>query len=310
MAESEIHLRTMMFVILMLQEFFRERPDVCVLGNLFWYYEEGNRDVRRAPDIMVVKGVDPAPQGYRDNFQSWVEKETPCFILEIASESTWEEDQNAKKNLYRDLGVLEYYLYDPKMQYLDAPLLGYRLLTRENANEELESEYEELIPHADGSIFSRELGLILRPEGSRLRLVNPLTRIPLLEPLETSERFHQLQDEMKRSREASEKQLREKDEALRQSNLRAESERQRATEAEQRAETERQRATDAEQRAESERQRALEAEQRAVTERQRAESERQLAVTERQRAIEAENEISRLRQELEELRRRNPVTEE
>ena len=38
----------------------------------------------------------------------------PDFVLEITSSSTWEEDQGHKRELYRRLGVTEYWQYDPE----------------------------------------------------------------------------------------------------------------------------------------------------------------------------------------------------
>jgi len=233
MAENEAHLTAMLLLIMILREYYRERSDVYVNGNMFWYYEEGDKTKRRAPDLMVVKGVDPGPPNGRRYFQSWVEAATPCFVLELASESTFREDLNAKKNLYRDLGVSEYFLFDPLREWLDAPLIGFRLMTDVNEDEELVSEYEDRTAQPDGSMFSQELGLWLRPEGPRLRLIDPLTRLPLRDMSESSDRVRALEVE-----------TRQKDEAIRLSEQRTEAERQRAEAERQRAEAERQRANE------------------------------------------------------------------
>jgi hypothetical protein len=84
----------------------------------------------------------------------------------------------------------------------------------------------------------------------------------------------------------------------------AESERQRAENERQRAESERQRAESERQRAENERQRAESERQRAESERQRAENERQRAESEQQRAEQAEAQLESERRRAEQLAER------
>ena len=44
MAESEAHILAMMMLIVLLRQHFRDRHDVFVIGDMFWYFEEGNPD--------------------------------------------------------------------------------------------------------------------------------------------------------------------------------------------------------------------------------------------------------------------------
>ena len=39
-------------------------------------------------------------------------------MLEVTSRRTWQEDQGRKRELYRTLGVAEYWQYDPTGDYL------------------------------------------------------------------------------------------------------------------------------------------------------------------------------------------------
>ena len=73
------------------------------------------------------------------------------------------------------LGVQEYFLYDPLGEYLRPPLQGYRLQ---------EGEYQRLLPGGEGELASQSLGVELRVEAGRLRVVDPTTGERLLTPAE------------------------------------------------------------------------------------------------------------------------------
>ena len=51
----------------------------------------------------------------------------PAVIFEITSEGTRKQDQEAKKTLYEQLEVQEYWLFDPKGEWIPEQLRGYRL---------------------------------------------------------------------------------------------------------------------------------------------------------------------------------------
>ncbi|MGH2541914.1 MAG: Uma2 family endonuclease, partial [Ardenticatenaceae bacterium] len=172
MAETEVHRQEMTDLIESLAEFFRDQPDVYVGGNMLLYYVEGNPRASVAPDVFVVKGV---PKHQRRTYQLWREQQPPTVIWEITSRSTRSEDLGHKRLLYATIGVQEYYLFDPLEEYLTPPLQGLALIN---------GEYEQIEPAADGSLFSKALGLYLRREGNRLRLVNSATGGHLLRPAE------------------------------------------------------------------------------------------------------------------------------
>jgi Uma2 family endonuclease len=147
---------------------------------MFWYWEEGNPQARRAPDVMVVKGVGRAE---RRSFQSWREHNAiPCFIVEIVSEGTWREDLYEKRRLYAELGVREYFLFDPEAAYLRPALQGFRWSEP--------GVYVPLEADAEDRLHSEEIGLYLRAEGGMLRLLDAATGQPVLTK---DERIAQLQ---------------------------------------------------------------------------------------------------------------------
>jgi Uma2 family endonuclease len=163
MGETEHHINAIVYLYQALKYFLRKAEHIYAAANMLFYYEEGNPAAVVVPDAFVVKGIS---KHLRRTFKLWEEKAAPCVVFEITSRSTRLEDLGSKRALYEMLGVREYFLFDPLGEYLSPPLQGFRL----------EGEYYqplELSP--EGTFFSQELGLILRPEGSLLRLVDPET---------------------------------------------------------------------------------------------------------------------------------------
>ena len=159
MAESGIHGESMMYVTTALRRWFakRGRADVCVGMNNFLYYERGNPRAVVAPDVYVVVG---APAGLRDTYMLWNEPKGPDFVLEVTSKSTRRDDERRKRDVYAALGVREYFLYDPRAEYLAPPLQGFRLR---------DGEYRRLpavtaLSSRGVSVASEVLGLELRDD--------------------------------------------------------------------------------------------------------------------------------------------------
>ena len=69
---------------------FRDRPDVFVGGNQFWYPVEGEPEVRAAPDVYVIFG---RPKGDRGSYRQWEEENVPpTVVFEVLSPgNTWTE---------------------------------------------------------------------------------------------------------------------------------------------------------------------------------------------------------------------------
>jgi Uma2 family endonuclease len=180
MAETEVHILALVHLLAALRYFFRKQPDVYVIGNMFLYYRQGNKRFNKAPDIMVVKGVDTAVR--RRSYKLWEEGVPPSVIIELTSEETKSEDIVTKPALYASLGVKEYFLFDPMFEYLDEQLLGYRMV---------EGEYTPIQPDSDGDLHSEELGVIFSVDGDLLRVVDPQTGLFIPELDEAAERLEQ-----------------------------------------------------------------------------------------------------------------------
>jgi Uma2 family endonuclease len=275
MAETDLHRNLMVEEIDILQRWFAPNSMVYVSGNLLIYYEPGNRRRHISPDVFVVQGV---PNHWRDYYLHWEEKDLDLAI-EVTSSSTRSEDTDEKKRLYRDvLRVREYFLFDPRSEYLDPSFQGFRLTS---------GLYVPITPVL-GRMPSEVLGLHLERDGEHLRFWNPVTGqwLPTAQERDQQQEAARRQAEQQRDREAA---SRQQAEAARQQ---AEAVRQQAEAARQQAEADRQRAVEARQQAETR-------EQTEVAARRQAEADRQREAEARQQA---EAELARLREELQRLR--------
>jgi Uma2 family endonuclease len=160
MAETDVHRWLLSDLVFTLDNHFRDQPEVYVSGNLLIYYVEGNSKKRVAPDVFVVCGVSKVQ---RRIYKLWEEGVMPQFVIELTSRQTWREDLQEKWRLCEQLGVQEYFIFDPEYDYLDDPLVGYRLENGQYAS--LEAQEQRL--------RSEVLGLELVDTGETLRLFDP-----------------------------------------------------------------------------------------------------------------------------------------
>lgn len=123
LAESYSHLNAILTTLAVLKQYLSGRQ-ATVLADQFMYYAQGFPRLRVAPDVMVIFDVAP---GGRDNYKIWQEGQVPKVIFEITSEGTKNQDLEFKKTLYEQLGVYEYWLFDPRGEWIKEQLKGYRL---------------------------------------------------------------------------------------------------------------------------------------------------------------------------------------
>ncbi len=219
MAETQQHLRLMLQLVFMLDVFFRDREDVNVGGNQYLYYEEENSKKFTAPDVYVLKGVSKLPP--RKSIKTWVEKTVPCFVMELTSKSTAQEDQEEKKQIYLDIGVPEYFLFDPWNEYLPQQLMGYRLMA---------GKYDPLIPSADGGLVSNQLQLRFVPDGINLKVFDFRTG----ERLKAADEYRELAEQAEEDRRLAELRLQEEQRQREEEKRRREEENRQRQQAEQR----------------------------------------------------------------------------
>ena len=168
-AETYLHLYAILTTLEVLKQFLTGRQ-ATVLANQFLYYAQGFPKLRVAPDVMVIFDV---PPGGRDNYKVWEEGQVPQVVFEMTSKGTQKQDQEQKKLLYEQLGILEYWLFDPKGEWVNEKLQGYRL-----QNEIYQPVTDECC---------QPLGLRLEVEGELLRFYRLDTGAKLLIPTELAE---------------------------------------------------------------------------------------------------------------------------
>jgi Uma2 family endonuclease len=123
---------------------------------------------KAAPDIAVLKGYTNL-QRRLERPKSWVidppKRPAPPIVFEISSESTWQKDLDEKVVLYGQMGVKEYFAYDPDSPrtWVGRPerLLGWRYA---------DGQPQELAPDQRGWLWSEEIESWLVPDGQNLWL--------------------------------------------------------------------------------------------------------------------------------------------
>ena len=156
-------------VFSILDEYFKERPDVLVGGEGYLCRDTRDRSGWVVPDCLVALGVDARAILDRNGYVIDEVGKPPDFVLEIGSGSTGRADYTTKRDIYAGYGVGEYWRFDPTGgQYHDAALSG-ELLT--------DGVYEPMPLHQgrDGLMrgFSPVLGLELHWDDGRLRIYDP-----------------------------------------------------------------------------------------------------------------------------------------
>jgi Uma2 family endonuclease len=166
-AESDPARDYLVYGVEALKLYFRDREDVYVSGNLWLSYQQGVPDAVVAPEVFVVFGVENRP---RRSYWVWQEQgKTPDWVLEVTSNSTSRKDDQEKPDICAQMGVSEYFQYDPTGDYLNPALKGRRFQG---------NRYQALIPSylEDGTLVLPsqvlDLDLHLMPQG-QLRFYHP-----------------------------------------------------------------------------------------------------------------------------------------
>lgn len=184
MGETTVHIGLIADFLKMLQLFFAERKDVFVAANLNLYYEEGNPQSYKTPDLMVCFGIENRP---RNVYKLWEEKQFPQVVFEAASEKTWRSDISEKHEFYENFGVEEYYLIDTE-DYLPLPLIAFRR----------EGERLKRLLLKEDRVFSPLLGLEIIHNGTEARLFDPNKNQFLPTLVEATVRAEEAQAEIER----------------------------------------------------------------------------------------------------------------
>jgi Uma2 family endonuclease len=122
LAETQAHVLAITTALLILREYLNQQA--VVFADQFLYYIEGNPRARVAPDLMIIFDI---PDQLYNNYKIWETRKVPDVIIEVSSNSTKDIDQVFKKNLYEQIGVGEYWLFDPFGEWIEGQLIGYKL---------------------------------------------------------------------------------------------------------------------------------------------------------------------------------------
>ncbi len=160
----------------LLDERYEDRPDVFISGQIFVSYDITNGNRRVEPDLFIAFDVDSA--GIRanlPNFWIWEIGKAPDFVLEVASPSTAANDLGWKRELYQQLGIQEYWRFDPTGGELyGKPITGERLVA---------GRYEEYeLQHGDdGSVqgYSELLDVVFPWNGDEFDALDPATGLTI-----------------------------------------------------------------------------------------------------------------------------------
>ena len=171
--ESVTHEDIRAYAVRALRIRFAARPGFFAASDLGLLFERGNPAAVMAPDLLVSFG---AGDRRRPSYKLWQEP-VPDLVLELLSPKTWRRDVEAKPGLYEDLGVREFWLFDP-IGRLPRAVNGWRL--------GVGGTYAPVPVLPDGGGRSAVLGLDLVPHGDGFRFGDPATGELLPDHAETA----------------------------------------------------------------------------------------------------------------------------
>jgi Uma2 family endonuclease len=166
--ESDLHFQQIALLWECLDWFWRDRQDYYAAGNMTVYYSPEKITTRefRGPDFFVALDTVKHP---RTSWVIWNEGgKFPNVIIELLSDSTARTDRGPKKLLYQDrFQTPEYFWFNPWVKPRSRKpqeFRGFRLI---------DGRYIELLPDANGWLWSQELQLYLGIHHEQLRYFTP-----------------------------------------------------------------------------------------------------------------------------------------
>ncbi len=191
------YLREMLQYVLTPGDHYPHHPSILIGDQIPIYYGParpgGGPPAHVIPDCLVALDVDTHAIWQRVGYDPIQNGKPPDVVIEVASRSTHRNDNVGKREIYRQIGVPEYWRFDPTGgDFSGRPIIGERLVS---------GEYERLplIEYDDGSVGSTSpvLNLNFRWRDGRFRIHDPLTGDVMEDPQETVAR---LREEIRRLR--------------------------------------------------------------------------------------------------------------
>ena len=176
---------------------FGQRPDIFLDRETNICYNPDNLNHRIVPDLYLAFGVDARAIRPRKLYLPWEVGKPPDWALEIASASTGREDVNRKPGIYAQIGVLEYWRFDPTGgRYHGELLTGLRLESGAYQPIELTTEPDGILKG-----YSPVLGLSLCWDQGWPRLYDPAANAYLENWREAAARADAAKAEVRQLRE-------------------------------------------------------------------------------------------------------------
>ena len=176
MGESSQHHVVISYLEEVLKWLFHHQA-CSVYANLNFYITDDENEYPIAPDLAVIKGV---PFRHEISWRIGVTGPAPQVVFEMASDKTWKRDLEEKPPMYAQIGVQEYYAFDPYEPPLPLSRRKGRRLFGWHRDAQI-GLMHQITPRLDGSLWSPQLNSWLRPEGMYLRLYDRAGRKRLTE---------------------------------------------------------------------------------------------------------------------------------
>ncbi len=150
-------------------------PTILIGGQIPIYYGAANPVTNQTPyvipDCLIALNVDSAAIRRRVGYDPIQNGKPPDLVIEVASRTTHRNDTGHKRDVYRQLGVPEYWRFDPTGgSFYGQAIIGEGLVNGEYAQ-------FPVIEYPDGSAGSTSavLNLNFRWREWRFRIHNPAT---------------------------------------------------------------------------------------------------------------------------------------
>ena len=175
MGESHLHGLRLSEFIHTLRLALKGMNDAIIATDVNLYYRQGSPPAVLAPDAMVIFHERATQVEIGKSYFMWAWGKPPDFVMEFGSETTADRDLNEKRDLFADIGVPEYWMFDPHgTDYYGFRLRGERLV---------DGAYEQIPMYEteDGWLCARSevLGYDICWSGTELRLRDSETGIPV-----------------------------------------------------------------------------------------------------------------------------------
>ncbi len=165
--QAENHTRTLAYIVMQMERYLQEKALGLRLTSDLEFnaipaqYLAGTGYRRKVGFDIGLWASPPAPDLIpSQNLASisWPEWGPPRLVLEVLSEKTESVDRREKQPICRRMGVLEFWLFDPRKE--TRALQGWRL--------DEAGQYQPVVANRDGELHSEVLGTWLRGHDYRL----------------------------------------------------------------------------------------------------------------------------------------------